>query len=296
MYHLKNLSACLETVYVLSTKSESTKPKSLAELKKNFQQFLKQMQPEVPSSTQNDLWYINDDAAIKSLCEIFNADTTLTDISFKLDESKISDIGNRTEHYTTLKNHLSLLKSLDPELSAVFELAVNACFQAPAAVAGGGTTSGAIGVLWLDARPNWTAQDYLEYCVHELTHTLMFLDELRFQHYVKVKALSEKESFAQSAILRRLRPLDKVIHALVVSTEVLSFRQKHKLKDQKLALHPPTEIMIDGALKSIKSIKSVASINKYVTQRYLDLVDQCEDKLLSLNLTDSKKECQRHVL
>lgn len=58
----------------------------------------------------------------------------------------------------------------------------------------------------------------------------MFLDELRYSHYAYARIL-DPSTYARSAILNIDRPLDKVLHSIVVAVEILLFIMGTSLDD-----------------------------------------------------------------
>lgn len=178
-----------------------------------------------------------------------------------------------------IQEHLAILEKADAYLHALFTLAVNIVFCGGSSHAVGGTTSGAIGVVWGNPEKNWKACDYLEYFVHELTHTLMFLDELRFLHYKDQEIMYHKENFSLSAILQAERPIDRVLHSIVVATEVLMLRAKNFVDHSECQIHPSTSSLIDSNLKSIDKLLSHQNRDKILTTRSLELIETCQNSI-----------------
>lgn len=158
-------------------------------------------------------------------------------------------------------------------------MAVNIIFCGESLHAVGGTTSAAIGVVWGNPEKAWQECDYLEYFVHELTHTLMFLDELRFLHYKDQEILYQKENFSLSAILQAERPVDRVLHSIVVATEVLILRVKNYVDHSECLIHPSTDQLIDSTHQAIDNLLSHQNRNKILTSRALEIVKICQGSL-----------------
>ena len=170
---------------------------------------------------------------------------------------QIHDPRYQTQVRKNIAEVLTSFEKLDPELFNLFQLTIEKIFYAGSMVAGGGSSSGALGCIWLNPRAYWKEQDYLEFFVHELTHNLLFLDERRETHYPFYSELEKSENFALSAILKRGRPLDKVIHSLFVVYEVLSFRIRHFNPAAKTFLHPDTVMLFQGAEDTLQSLRKV---------------------------------------
>ena len=145
--------------------------------------------------------------------------------------------------------------------------------------AGGGSTSAAIGCIWINPRPHWSENDFFEFFVHELTHNLVFLDELRYRHYTNYSSIIIEENYSPSAILARKRPLDKVFHSILVSTEVLLTRQSLLGHPETPRAHPPTQIMLDQCLYSIRSLEENNAVFSLLTERSQTLLALCKSKL-----------------
>jgi hypothetical protein len=151
-----------------------------------------------------------------------------------------------------------------PYFAELIHLVIHTIFTFPSKLAGGGSTSAAIGCIWVDIRSHWKEQDVLEFLIHETTHNLVFIDEICYSHYTSYQEIAKKENFARSAILNKPRPLDKVFHSILVSTEVLSFRQEHFGHPDKPCLHPPTHILFD---QTNQSIDSIMEVERFLTAR-----------------------------
>ena len=152
-------------------------------------------------------------------------------------------------------------------------------FCGGSAQAVGGTTSAAIGVVWGNPEKEWGECDYLEYFVHELTHTLMFLDELRFLHYKNQDAMRDGENFSLSAILQVERPLDRVLHSIVVATEVLLLRKRNLVNHSQCQIHPSTDHLVESTQRSIERLRSHPSRHYILTSRAWDIVEMCRSSL-----------------
>lgn len=167
----------------------------------------------------------------------------------------------------------------EPEFAELLSFVTKLVFSAKSTVAGGGSTSSAVGVMWADIRKTWSFQDITEFFVHELGHSLMFLDELRYRHYVSLRDAVDPRSFAMSAILETQRPLDKVLHSLVVATDVLLARERWLGHPANPKLHPPSPVMRAACLKTVDSILlNEASIGQ-LSARGVELVNLCRTKL-----------------
>lgn len=260
MYKLLGLNRNLETIMILSS-LDGVIPQNTIQLKNQYRNYLKAIQPEFTTSKAQskvsfEVETIFDIRKSQDLISLFSEKSNLNDLKQEtVIDPNIAVLADCVEQKT--QQALNQFKKMDPVLYGLFNLVIEKIFFADSNVAGGGSSSGALGCIWLNPRPNWTLQDYIEFFVHELTHNLLFLDERRIIHYPNYKALEKSENYAHSAILRRSRPLDKVIHSLFVVYEVLAFRLKHFNPNQKTFLHPDTQTLYQGALDTIVSLKKI---------------------------------------
>ncbi|MBS0621690.1 MAG: hypothetical protein JSR80_01870 [Verrucomicrobia bacterium] len=184
----------------------------------------------------------------------------------------------------TIERVRSALKSMaefSPQFTELVSLIIHTIFSFPSKFAGGGSTSAAIGCIWVHLRPHWKEQDILEFLVHETTHNLVFIDELCYTHYTSYTDIAKQENFARSAILNKPRRLDKVFHSILVSVEVLLFREEHFGHPDQPCLHPPTSILLEQTCKSIDSIMEFKDL---LTERARYLLKLTEEKLQILQL------------
>jgi hypothetical protein len=175
--------------------------------------------------------------------------------------------------------HLQELKKDDEQLYSLFSLAINTLFSRPSELASGGSSSGAIGCIWINPRQNWSRQDFLEFFVHEMTHNLVFLDEYRYHHYEDYTGMFLEENYAKSAIQAKRRPLDKVFHSILVSTEVLLTRRDLLRHPKSPILHPPTSIMFEKTFESIDNVERNSTVYSLLTSRGKELITTCKEHL-----------------
>jgi hypothetical protein len=128
---------------------------------------------------------------------------------------------------------------------------------------------------------NWTEMDIAEFLVHELTHNLLFLDELCYDHYIDIPSITQKENYAKSSILGINRPLDKAFHSLLVTHELLSYRQEAG-EPEHLHAHPSSAKIFPACRETISSIKYVTSRKNLVTPRFFYILDKIEKSLNQL--------------
>lgn len=203
-----------------------------------------------------------------------------------LDQSEIIgpryDDATRQHKANLAAEALSTVMDKDEDFAIVFSLAIHAIFvrpsrPTPGGVTGshGGSSSASIGSIWLTVMDKVRPIDLMEMFVHELTHHLLFIDELNRPQF-NYSEISRSENFAHSAILRKRRPLDKVIHSIVVATEILSARRRYLHHDGETVIHPPTDAMAQELLTSIRSVEALPNLETLVTPYLRSVVQRCE--------------------
>jgi len=165
------------------------------------------------------------------------------------------------EKMDLIKRGLEDLDFLATGHHELIECLITDIFILPSERARGGSTSQAIGVIWFDPKLSYGPCDVMEMIVHELTHQLMFIDELRRPHYDYALLLKEN-SWPTSAILKTRRPFDKALHSAVVAMEVLLLRNNYIGHPQEPAVHPPTRILQDQLLDTINSMDEILEKNQ----------------------------------
>lgn len=277
MFRFLGLDSCLETIACLSHRyfqGDSDRDNRRAYLR-----YLSSIQPEIPQPIDGKLDFEYRPHSIDSFVRAFNENSRLTDKYYRLEPNSEVELGLRVAE---VKRHYQQISKDIPQFKALCDLVVHTVFIAPSEQAGGGTTSSAIGVIWANPRGTWSHEDHLEFFIHEVTHTLMFLDERRYTHYTQLRAALDQANWAESAILGQRRPTDKALHSLVVATEVLLYRESQGWPELKLRLHPPTDMLLKGAVRSAESLSEVIKNRKVLSDRGVWLVQRCKAELLRI--------------
>lgn len=265
MYHLMGKEDCLNTFVYLSKIYNKSDIKSFEDLKSRMFEFLSKVQSEVPRD--NSKKFITNNKNVEKLISFFKEESTLTDMKSKFEE--ITPVESMKNALDFVGKSLKSLKKVDEDLYYIFDLAITNIFYARSKTQGGGSVSGAVGVIWCSHRKNWSIDDVLELLVHELTHNLIFIDELKYGHYQDIDKMTEKENYALSSILNQHRPLDKAFHSLIVAVELLEYRKRNTNKEYESIVHPSSQIIYNSINKTVKSIEEVTRNNpEIVTQRF----------------------------
>ncbi|MBX9889740.1 MAG: hypothetical protein K2X94_00510 [Amoebophilaceae bacterium] len=279
MLELIGLKENLKTIYLLSHKYLEFGNIDAEKIKKAYHHFLLEEQPNYSIERSGDIAYISSGPNFERLVSYFNADSIFHDEKNLLSPSASDHIKKE------IQVKLSAIEQLNPKLFEVFDLLVHSILISACENSYGGTHSKAIGVLCISPIvSSWTIDVFYEFICHELTHMLMFLDEHRFTHFIDIYAAAQKENYSVSAILAKNRPLDKVLHSIVVSVEIILSRNKvFKNQNQSNVLHPDTSTLIRQTRQSITKILAMINIKSMLSHRAFDLLEKCSKTIENLN-------------
>jgi hypothetical protein len=279
MLALFGRDAALRNIYRLANLARGSDPlDTLPAIRQAYLDFLDSRQRGVASNRHDDFFSI-DYAAEAQLSAAFR--------SGELDDCNQSDIiggkyNSETERAkrAIARAALAGLFALDADFALVFSLAIHSIFLRQSKRGAGrpgsygGSSSASIGAIWLTVDARISPLDLQEMFVHELTHHLLFIDELN-QPQFDYFAIAKPENFAHSAILRRNRPLDKVVHSIVVATELLLARQRYLPRGQKTVIHPPSAALVRATMEAIASVDALPARASLMTPHLLAIVDTC---------------------
>ena len=276
MYGLYGLTTNIQNIFKLSEPYlRGRKVEVVAGLKPSYLEFLADFQKNAPIHRGADL-VVRDSEVAKALIAGF-AGSKINDLE---QESMIGGFCSDDElalRAEVVNQHLNALNEVNPEVYELFQLAVQGILlawsgsNAQGFKAHGGTSNSCIGTIWLNLRPGLSTQDILEMLIHELTHTLVFLDELNEGHFDYVE-LVRKETFARSSILKRDRPMDKVVHSIVVSTEILMARERYLPNVEPLHIHPESKALKESTRLAIESVLKHKDLSRICQTRAIELV------------------------
>lgn len=243
-------------------------PKSTAELRAKYLEVCQSISPflqGIPLGTQQ----MTDDAEVIShLIQAFQCQSLLND---KAQEQSISQVNEEREAFKVdeerVRSILNAALFFPCELRAIFDLAIHSIFISESKVAHGGSTSNALGVIWMRAVKRLSDKDIAELLVHESTHTYMHIDECCHEHYANYRLLETREAYALSAILQEKRPMDKALHSLVVAAELLQYRERVLGQHLQPKLHPPSEKLREQAGAAGQDILDVHRRTRVLTKR-----------------------------
>lgn len=258
---------------------------TMKDLKPAYLRFLQSVHPEFPIADAKQL-IVQDSERAKALSLAFSA-SRLNDL---YQERMVGDFYSPDllkANALLVKQSLETLRTLQPDLADLFDLAVHSILlcgsekNQEGASAHGGTTNKCIGLIWLNLKPNMSEQNIIEMLIHELTHTLVFLDELNFEHF-NYDNISKKEYWAVSSILKRQRPMDKVIHSILVSMEILFARKNYlPFKNEENLVHPNSVSLMKSVQASISSVLEHPQLPEVCLPRTVELIKNAQTQLQS---------------
>jgi hypothetical protein len=274
MFRTMGIKKNIENIFSLSQPYAENGDVSFLGLKRAYKKFLTHIQPSVPTSSLNSVEFIKDPSRSKQLVALFAEKSRLDDF-----DRIFSDRPQIQNGLQNVESFFYKLREVDASLFSLFSLAINIIFSGPSELASGGSSSVAIGCIWINPRENWSQQDCMEFFIHEMTHNLVFLDEYCHHHYESYSKMFLESNYAPSAILSKRRPLDKVFHSILVSTEVLLARKAVLGHPKAPKLHPPTPIMLDQTFKSIGFLEETEHVYSLLNTRGKELISICKAHL-----------------
>lgn len=263
---------------VVKAKNPTAEPQSFLELRQLYLDFLDAFQKGIKTNRSSSI-FVEDAELEQNLAGAFSKGM-LDD----LDQSKIIgdryDDAARRDKSDLAARALASVMALDDDFATVFSLAIHAVFFRPSRPgqgrrgSHGGSANTSIGSIWLSVEEDVREVDLMEMFVHELTHHLIFIDEFNHPQF-NYREIAKQQNYAYSAILRKHRPLDKVVHSIVVATEILEARRKF-LGHERTSIHPPTDAMVRETLSAVSSFEALPNLEQLVTPRVCSIVDRCK--------------------
>lgn len=249
-----SFSAQVETIVTLAGVADFAAAKgyrSLKALRRGYRRFLASLQQRHIELSEDTFAWLSSVEEISAIRRCFANDSLLNDKEQAkvMNDRRDPSRDQKQDRLTAALRELALYSPIHAE---VFNTIITDIFVLPSDIARAGSTSQAIGAIWANPKLTYTTADFIEMLIHEFTHHAMFLDELRYGHY-HYPSIFDCSTWARSAILNTQRPLDKVLHSITVSTEVLLFREQHLGHPAAPRVHPPTDIMISQLRDSIAS-------------------------------------------
>jgi len=283
MYHIEGFNHNLKNIYRLSAACvENSKFEivDLDDLKVRFLNFLDYFQSNINHNRKKDL-IIDHEPTEENLTQAYLEISSLDDKNQSETIGPLYSKDEKIQCKSLTESALRKIEAVDSSLYLLFNLVIHSLFfrHSSSLKAAGGSSSDAIGAIWLNIYENHV-DDVVGLLIHEFTHHLCFIDELVYSHYF-YSELVNPNNYALSAILKVQRPLDKVIHSIVVSTEILLFRQNPQLAtDCDIVLHPTTDILLEQTLSSINSVLNLNNKKQLLKPRVFEILERCKASLV----------------
>lgn len=288
MYYLFGSSACVDVLRDVAHAhlAPGADTGCFYTLKAAYQTFLRRWHPRLPSGSVSGPVYVDDPRIESELIRAFLNESPLDDLPryrdktfFEIGDERRGDI---TADLLHVANAIDGFRDIDPGFWNVFDLFVNHLFFAFSRYSRGGTDSDCIGVLYLSRARQYSLRDLYEIIVHELTHTMMFVDELTRPHYGEESLMPHPENWALAAITGMRRPLDKVLHSMVISTEVLLHRELVLGHEGETTIHPDSVTLRGNVLRTIDSLVEHPNRDALLGRRGFELIARCHDTITAL--------------
>lgn len=288
MYYLYGADHCVKLVYRLAKAHNfEWNPNTFDELRAGYLDFLDARQKKNVVN-RGECIFIRDGDAEAALARSFSQ-ASLNDLNQEHVVGHAYAANLRDMKIQLAEGALARLVASDEGFALIFGLVVHSIFvrsyqSAPGIMAShGGSSSGSIGAIWLAVNEGVTERDLMEMYVHELTHHLLFIDELNSPQF-NYEELTKKENFTTSAILKRPRPLDKVVHSIVVSSDLILSRVRNFGWHDALRFHPSTVDMLKSTLAAISELESKPNASDLMSEHMLSIVSDCKSAIRSTEM------------
>jgi hypothetical protein len=279
MFFLYGFDESVRNVYLIAHPHLGGRTvRTIGDLREPYLDFLASAYPNVPVNRSADR-FVHDDKVQSEIAAGF-VGSNLDDMQQHTIIGDSYDPEEKRARQDVARSSLDDLLERDERYTAVFDLVVHSIFVSrtnttPAGYqAHAGSASGAIGSIWLSMRPDLTDVDVVDLFAHEFTHQLMFIDELVHGHFDYSRILHE-ENFAYSAILNKVRPLDKVVHSIVVATELILTRQALDLPSEGRSVHPDDDRLATEVLRAVATVNALPNRDELVSSRVVEIIDRC---------------------
>lgn len=272
MYFLGGAATNLQTLMVLAQphlpEGEALTEQTVA---RAYRGYLGNLQPDVPSTLTAETFLVRDESQAKTLADLFGLHGSPAEKQeYAAAEASSMDDGKAA----FFEEGLERLAQYDTALSALFQMAVKSIFSTPASpIPGSMTVRAALGVMWIYPIATWATEDLIEAYVHELTHTLVMLDERRFTHYPHYDELDREENLVNSAIRNEKRSLFASAHSVFVANELLHLREAHHGHRMEFRIHPSSRSMREKSLMALESVLALPNIERLASPRLRDLLE-----------------------
>ena len=243
-------------------------------LKKIYQDWLKKIQPHCPIISDNTEAIVVDNKST-DFTDYFIKEDRVTFDQIITESLMYPDVNVRIQH---VKSAIHTLHENEPIKGSLFDLIINSVlFDQGISLGGTSVNPNYIGVICIHNDMYAETAAIPELLLHELAHNMLFLDELRYQHYKDYALLKLRANMIDSPYLDKTikLPLDRVLHRMVVFIEILEYRNKHIGHMTRRSQHSSTDIILQTTKKYIHDIESLNLHNKLLTTRGYEIYKKC---------------------
>lgn len=168
---------------------------------------------------------------------------------------------------------LQLLESYDPEMPTNVRQLIGTLLFAQVEGCAGGSSSDALGTVWVSPRDEWTAVRYAECLCHELVHQALFLEDMLFPIFKN----TAEEPMIVSSIRRCKRPYESSFHSAVVTGALIEMYVA-------MGLQTLAEEFFEGLSASVVAFEAMP---QHLTTRGLEILDELSQIIYSCNRSAS---------
>ena len=255
---------------------------TIIDLREPFLDFLRAHQPYLPLECGDKLFIRNTEIE-NELASAYAHNNSINDLNQAKIIGQVYNAEEKEPKLSLAEQSLIELCQRDVEFATIFSTVIHSIFVRPSRSINnkksyGGSSSAAIGAIWLSLPDNLTNWDIEELYVHELAHHLLFIDERSFRHF-DYNLIGKTENYAYSAILKLNRPIDKVVHSIVVGTELLLARRNGALVGRNVTVHPSTIELRKSVKNAIDSVYSLSNWSDLISERANEIVQRCREAI-----------------
>jgi hypothetical protein len=285
MFYTTGEQYCYDLLYTVAREffPKRTTDLGIADFQRASRRWAEKMQPWIRGSRGLAVSFCNDQEVEENLLAALHEPSPLDDLAHYAQPAAFKrsspDRARITAEVAHAERAVRAFRKRDEPFWEIFEVYVRYVICVDSKYSMGGTNSNALGVVYLVAPSRLTSNELYELFVHETTHLAMFVDQSRQRHYRDFAAIADPANFCVSAVYERQRPLDKVLHSLVVATEVLLHREKTLGHDAGNSVHPGTPKLAMSALTTAEALLALQSRKQLLAPRGVWLVERCRELL-----------------
>lgn len=283
MYYALGPDECLRTLLALSTPFLPDGRIDLTSLRSGYLGYLSSYQPDIARFRAPHAKVVTEPDRIRHLADVFGLEDTPPGKRSGFEDRRDPTNPMPTWKLRLLEDGLEELREAEPGMRSLFDIAIDSIFSTANSLAAGSMTTGrAVGIIWVDPLKGWNEYDAAEAYAHELTHTLLTLDEHRYGHFPNYAAMREPKNLAKSAIRSERRPLNAVVHSYVVAEELLSLRAQGLPPDFTPRLHADTATLHAKAGEARRSIYECRNLEALTTERLRSILARADERFDSI--------------